>query len=256
MGKSGAVFAPEIAVLLGSSDPHASRPAASALERMRHPGAEPSNVVSPQPSNPTHAEATPRLPNEPDSTTADPWRLEVDLPNRGRVSIQATPNAICSILGSTDSAFRDALACAFDQRGNAAGDLELQAALLAAAHTAPDYERPNLRAHLRLWAGDNATMQRLVTWLGKPDLEPLPKVGLPPAETRETLAAFRDLWDYTEKHAALRTELAGRIAQLAKAVASRPDDETRQILTEFAEKLKAEPGLADAYEVVESALGK
>jgi HEAT repeat protein len=256
MGKSGAVFAPEIAVLLGSSDPHASRPAASALERMRHPGAEPSNDAAPQPSDPTHAEATPRLANGSAGATVDPWRLTVDLPNRGRVSLQATPNAVGSLLSSTDPALRDALAGAFDQRGIPAGDLEMQAALLAAAHTAPDYERPNLRAHLRLWAGDNAAMQRLVTWLGKPDLEPLPKDGLPPAETRETLAVFRDLWDYTEKHAALRTELAGRVAQLAKAIASRPDDETRQILTELAEKLKAEPGLANAHEAVEAALGK
>ncbi|HEY2342967.1 MAG TPA: hypothetical protein VGH90_08065, partial [Chthoniobacteraceae bacterium] len=115
---------------------------------------------------------------------------------------------------------------------------------------------PNLRAHLRLWAGDHVTMQRLVSWLGKPDMNPLPKEGLDQEETHATLSAFRDLWDFTEDRTELRAELAGRITQVAKSIAVRPDDATRQILTDLAEKLKRDSISAEAHDAVSQALGK
>ncbi len=147
-----------------------------------------------------------------------------------------------------------AFASLLDQWGNPSGDLDLQAALLAVTHEAPAAATSMLRAHLRLWAAGNAAMQRSVTWLGKPDVEPMPKDGLPPDEARETLALFLDLWDHTADKAALRTELAGRITVVSKSI--KPDAATAKILEGLARKLKDDPLASAAHASVEEALGR
>jgi hypothetical protein len=146
------------------------------------------------------------------------------------------------------SAFMDFL----DANGNPGGKLDLQTMLLGAVNEMPAADTPRLRAHLRLWAGANPDMQLIVTWLGKPDMEPMPKEGLSAEETRATLRVFLQLWDHTETSAELRQELAGRIAQVAKAISGKPDAETAKILNGLSTKLKDQPGAA--HDEVESAL--
>jgi hypothetical protein len=141
-----------------------------------------------------------------------------------------------------------------DQQGNPAGNLDLQAALLAAVQLAPDNELPELRAHLRLWSGGNAAMQRTVTWLGRPDADPMPKEGLSANEARETLAVFSVLWDHAEGSDALRQELARRIAQIARGISGLPDAETAKVLEDLAAKLKDQSDWVSAYDAVRSAI--
>jgi hypothetical protein len=57
-------------------------------------------------------------------------------------------------------------------------------------------------------------------------------------------------------HPELRTELAARIAQVAKGISAKPDAETGKILEELAGKLKGEGGDEAAFEAVSAALRK
>jgi hypothetical protein len=128
--------------------------------------------------------------------------------------------------------------------------------MLAAAYAVPPDELPELRAHLRLWSGDNAAMQCTVTWLGEPDVDPMPRDGLSAEEADKTLRVFADLWDHTTGSNALRRELSARIAQVAKVISGKPGPETLKILSALAPKLKAEANAEAASRAVEEALGR
>jgi HEAT repeat protein len=163
---------------------------------------------------------------------------------------------IAGLLNDEESIVRQHALSALDRWGNPDGDLELQAALLTAAEASPADQTPALRAHLRLWAAANANMQRSVTWLGKPILDPMPKEGLSRQETNETLILLRDLWDRAASRSALRTAVSERIAQLAHGITSKPPPEIAKVLSELAMKLKSQNGARSAYEAVVSVLQK
>ncbi len=163
---------------------------------------------------------------------------------------------VAGLLDDQDVRVGRAALSSLDEWGNPEGKLDLQACLLAFADKTPAKELPPLRAHLRLWAGANAAMQRSVTWLAKPDSDPMLEGDLSADETRETLAMFSALWDHTETSAPLREELAHRIGQVAKAIAAKPDAATAKILTELAAKLKDQPGFAGEFEAVSAALAR
>jgi hypothetical protein len=97
-------------------------------------------------------------------------------------------------------------------------------------------------------------MQRTVTWLGKPDMEPMPKGGLSAEEARATLGVFWALWDHAAGSGPLREELAGRIAQVAKGISATPAADARKILTDLSAKLKDDAENAAAREAVEAAV--
>lgn len=144
----------------------------------------------------------------------------------------------------------------FDRKGNPHGDLSLQAKWLGAVADLPAEKVPKLRAHLRFWSGGNATLQRSVTWLGQPVIDPMPKAGLSPAETQKTLELFLALWDHAADCAALRAEISRQIEKVAARITVKPDAETQKVLNDLAAKLKDQPAEAAADAAVEAALRK
>jgi hypothetical protein len=126
-----------------------------------------------------------------------------------------------------------------NSHGNASGDLDLEAALLGTVGQLPQKKIAERRAYLRIWAGDNEELQRSVTWLGKPDVEPMPKEGLSAEELHKTLALFSKLWDLGALSAALREELSIRIEQVTKAAGQNPDPKIAGLSKSLTEKLKA-----------------
>ncbi|HEY2342571.1 MAG TPA: HEAT repeat domain-containing protein [Chthoniobacteraceae bacterium] len=163
---------------------------------------------------------------------------------------------VAPYLTDDDATVRAAAAVALDGWGNAGADLDLQAAFLDAASSVSRKELSPLRAHLRLWSGGDASLQRLVTWLGKPDASPLPKDGLASEEARATLKLFSRFWDHTVGRKALRLELAGRIAQIAKDGVQQSDVEAVRLLSDLAAKMKDDASCADTYHALEEALRK
>jgi hypothetical protein len=157
---------------------------------------------------------------------------------------------VAVLLADGDEAVRRVGTDVLDQWGNAVGDLDLQAALLSAADDAPTSEIPVLRAHLRLWSAGNASLQKTVTWLGKPEIDPIPKQGLSPDEARESLELFSKLWDYTKGRANFRKELSKRIAEVANALSWKLDAETATILNDLGMKLKNQPDVAASLDAV------
>jgi hypothetical protein len=239
-GQESAAFTKEIAALLANRDGNVRRGAADLLRDLGAQGA------------PVGAEIIPWL-SDPDPVVRD--AAAVTLRGIGNAGAPAT-EAVAKLLVDPELRVRTIALSVLDQWGNPDGNLRLQATMLAAAAASSIDVRPELRAHLRLWSGGNAELQRSVTWLGKPDLEPMPKDGLSRNETRANLAVFLELWDYTVESRPLRTELAGRIAQMAKRIPAPPDAATAKILTDLAAKLADQPENATAYEAVESVLRK
>jgi hypothetical protein len=143
-----------------------------------------------------------------------------------------------------------------DQNGNAGGDPRLQTALLAIAYAAPAEKIAEVRAHLRLWAGGNEDMQRSVTWLGKPDMEPMPKEGMSKGDLRAILNVFLQLWDPAEGSAPLRDELAKRITQVANGISGPPDTDTTNVLNDLATKLDKQSEFGAASEAIRKAVRK
>ncbi len=239
MGKDGAVFGKAVAALLKDSDPDARRKAVDALGKM---GA----------STPIWNAVTSSLKD------ADPVVRDAAIAALRGMGKSAAPAAkdVAGLLDDPDQRVRRAALSSLDQWGNPEGKVDLQARLLALADKTPAKELPALRAHLRLWAGGNAAMQRSVTWLAKPDSDPMLEGDLSADETRETLAMFLGLWDHTAASAPLREELARRIGQVAKAIAAKPDAATAKMLTELAAKLKDQPEFAGEYEAVSGALAR
>ncbi len=237
MGHEGAVFSQEVAALLDDHDVNVRRRAVTALGDMG------SDAAANAPEVAVLLE---------DLETVIRGKAAETL---GRMGKAGAPFAkeVAALLGDPEVSVRTAAAATLDQWGNPTGEMNLQAILLAAADKTPAKELPALRAHLRLWAGGNAAMQRSVTWLGKPESDPIPREGLSGDETRETLAMFLGLWEHTEASAALREELAHRIGQVAKAISAKPDAATAAMLTELAAKLKGQPAFAGEYEAVSGA---
>jgi hypothetical protein len=167
--------------------------------------------------------------------------------------------AIAELIGgpeTPDFPVETCITLVLDQWGNPAGDLDLQCTFLAKADGAPHAKIPEVRAHLRLWAGGNAEMQRSVTWLGHPDMEPMPKAGLSAQETRDTLSLFSKLWEHSEGKTALRNELAERIAQVAGGITAKPDAETLAILQDLAKKVPNAPDWQRTRKVLDEAIRK
>ncbi len=160
---------------------------------------------------------------------------------------------VAVLLTDEDETIRQVGADVLDQMGNASGDLELQAALLSATDDAPASEILVLRAHLRLWSAGDASLQKSVTWLGKPDIDPMPRRGLSPEEARESLDLFSKLWDYTTGRANFRKELSKRIGEVADAISWKLDAETARILNDLGAKLKNEPDAAASLDAVRRA---
>jgi HEAT repeat protein len=233
MGRNGAAYAKEIAAFL--KDPSMREAAIFPLEQFRLP-----ELVTPY-----LGDADPEV--RESSAQALRYMGEAALP-----FIKQIAAALYSV--PHEGVRAEVLGSILDAHGNPNADFGLQAALLAVAITAPARDLPALRAHLRLWSGDNAAMQRSVSWLGKPDSVPSLQTGGTPGETQETLVLFLRLWDHTADKPALRAELVERIAQVAKTVAARPDVATANALNSLAGKLKFEPSANPAYEAVEDAL--
>jgi hypothetical protein len=141
-----------------------------------------------------------------------------------------------------------------DHWGNPSGDWDLEAAMLAAVDAAPAKEVTGLRAHLRLWAGGNPALQRAVTWLGRPDSEPMPKQGISEDEACKALDVFEALWDRTVRTVALREELAGRIAEVANALRAPIKTNAAKTLEALRKTLQNQAGAGQAYEAVNGAL--
>ncbi len=239
LGKPGAVFGKAVAALLEDRDGQARRDAIEALGQM---GA----------GTPIWNAVTPSLKD------ADPVVRDAAIAALRGMGKTAAPAAkdVAGLLDDPDQRVRRAAFSALDQWGNPDGKMDLQACLLAAADKTPAKQLATLRAHLRLWAGDNAAMQRSVTWLGKPDSDPMPREGLSADEARETLAMFLGLWEHAAASAPVREELAHRIGQVANAISTKPDAATAAMLTELAAKLKDQPAFAGEYEAVSAALGR
>jgi hypothetical protein len=174
--------------------------------------------------------------------------------NDAKYLLEVTPG-----LADEDQNVRDGAYRILDRLGNPDGDWKLQAALLSAGESLHGRAAAELRAHLRLWAGDNADMQRSVTWLGKPGLSPMPKAGLEPEEMLKTLVVFSNLWESTSGRAALRQELLSRIREVAKSVRakkSKLDGETEGFMRALAAKLRGVSGADSAYDAVSSVMRK
>ena len=155
----------------------------------------------------------------------------------------AYTNEIAGMLADPHEEVCAAVIESYDLRGNKDGDLALQATCLNALDLVHADAIPALRMHLRYWAGDNADMQRSVTWLGKPAVDPMPKAGLPPAEAQAVLSLFARLWDQSANLAPLRKELVARVAEIAKRLPTKADPETQKLLNELKSKTKAQPGV-------------
>ena len=162
MGSGEAPFAQEIAALFKDPDAVVRRAAAIALGAIGREASAPEQVAC-------------------SKTLIRPCRLAAAIA-LGQVARGAVSEGV-ALLADRDakSATSPSL---FDERGNSSGDLALQAAFLAATDGSLQLRIAELRAHLRLWAGGNASMQRTVTWLGKADMEPMPKEGLSTDETQ------------------------------------------------------------------------
>ena len=143
--------------------------------------------------NRDHRPADRRSPQEPATTTSGVAPMQI-IGVMGPAGAAYTKE-IAGLLADPREEVRAEAVAAIDRRGNKDGDLALQAACLNALNRVKAEAIPDLRMHLRLWAGDNADMQRSVTWLGKPAVDPVPKTGLPPAEARAVLSLFARLWD-------------------------------------------------------------
>lgn len=159
----------------------------------------------------------------------------------------------------------------FDPLGNLSSDLEWQCAALAAAHGMPsgkteaeakksEREQSELRFHLHLWSGHAPDLLLSVRWLGRPAKDPMPAQGLSAAEQKAVLSMLLKLWPHSLPHPALRREMAGRIAQVARGITAAPEEKVAELLKKLESELKAnavvdsQEASARAREAVEKAL--
>lgn len=146
----------------------------------------------------------------------------------------------------------------FDALGNLSSDLDWQCAALAAAHTTHsgkteaetqkiEREQSALRFHLHLWSGHAPDLLLSVRWLGRPANDPMPAQGLSAAEQQAVLSMLLKLWPHSLPHPALRREMAGRIAQVARGITTAPEEKVAELLKKLEAELKAD-AVADSQE--------
>jgi HEAT repeat protein len=263
MGAGAAPAAKVLVSLLTDPDPEVQRPAAEALGQL---GPTVIPIVVPALMAALTAE---------DSLLG--YHIHLALEHLGQA---ATP-VILAHLPKASGGVKDYLCSAIDPWGNFTRDPAWQCAALATALPAPmekkqapgtgkkakakkaqETEKDNsaLRFHLYLWSGHDADLLLSVRWLGNPFADPMPAAGLSGAEQQAVLGMLLKLWPHSAPHAALRREMAGRIAQVAQSITTAPDEAVTALLKSLDESLKADAikdsqqASAKARVVVERAL--
>jgi HEAT repeat protein len=272
LGNMGAGAAPAVKVLvslLTDPDPEVQRPAAEALGRLG-PTAIP--IVVPALLAAFTAE---------DSLLG--YHIQLAFEHLGRAAAPLTLATALASYPKTSEDVQDYLCSVIDPWGNFTRDPAWQCAALATALPAPTEKKQApgtgkaakakkaqqtakdnsaLRFHLYLWSGHGADLLLSVRWLGKPSADPMPAQGLSAAEQQAVLGMLLKLWPHSAPHAALRREMAGRIAQVAHSITPAPDEAVTALLKSLDAQLKADAiqdsqeASAKARAVLEDALAR
>jgi HEAT repeat protein len=105
--------------------------------------------------------------------------------------------------------------------------------------------RAGVLAFAHLVGGGDPQVERLLTWVARPD-EQLP-TRLTLDEARETLRAFAELWPLTEASPLLKADVAGRIARVARLARGQWGEADRELLDMHEQRLREDyPEHADA----------
>ncbi len=160
-------------------------------------------------------------------------------------------NYECAKKGSQSSPY--AAFGALDRWGNPHCDWELQAELLSISFSVDPQHAAEVRAHLRLWSGADAALQRSVTWLTPSDVDPMPKEGLSENERREVVAMFSQILNVSAGQTPTRSKLMERISEIVSTVTTKPDKQSAEILDRLFETLKRQGDHSAAYEALKKA---
>ncbi|HEY2343888.1 MAG TPA: HEAT repeat domain-containing protein, partial [Chthoniobacteraceae bacterium] len=244
MGAAGAAFAPALAGALDDEDLSVRITALGGLGQMGSvaPFADRIGALQTDARQEIREAAADALATIDSKSDARPAGASAE--TFGKMANALSPKDYASLLDDPESRVQSLGWKYLSDHGNADGDFDVQATLLATIHELPAKKVAQRRAQLRMWSGANPEMQRSVTWLGKPDMDPLPKEGLSPEETRTTLALFEKLWTHTANFAALRTELAQRIEQVANAKLTELDEDTAKLARDLLAKSQEPPPAA------------
>ena len=242
MGAGAAPAAKVLVSLLKDPAPEVQRPAAEALGQLG-PSAIP--IVVPALMAALTAE---------DSLLG--YHIHLALEHLGQA---ATP-VILAHLPQASGGVKEYLCSAIDPWGNLTRDPAWQCAALATALPAPmdkkqapgtgkkakakkvpqtEEDNSDFRFHLYLWSGHDVDLLLSVRWLGSPAADPMPTAGLSATEQQAVLGMLHKLWPHSASHPALRREMAGRIAQVARSITAAPDEAVTALLKSLNEQLRA-----------------